>query len=339
MHTVALLALSCAAPGAAHLDATLTYTARMDADTLCDVEIRLSGAPFEGECADCAWAFQLTPAVVSDESREDCLARTSYSLFGRSEVPLVLAAYDLYSEAYTYYVDYEQSSYDGYDGYYKTVYFDVPGALVAFYDEPYRVKDLLAPTAHASTTFSDTSVDWQLDESGESSFLDEPWGALCPTLAQPSDLSGPVEGYVNEATFECTGALAADVWQVDGTAGDDWEFEAELANPDEFVIAELMVADAHGCWIVPGFDTRLADCTYDSHLCSGAGVHLTSDGPVSVLVSFGCADQDPDVDYHLLVRGPDGPAEARRVAEHVSDSVVSYADVAQSVRMSGPITR
>lgn len=333
-----LLLLASCGESPAGLTGNLTYTAEMDGALLCDLELAFTGVPFEGPCVDCDWAFTLAPEVVSDASVEDCLHRAEYTLFGRSGVPVVLAAYASYEEHYAKYIEYETSSYDGYDGYYAYYYYDVADVLTAFYDEPYQSTTVLGPGAYSSTSWSEAAVDWQVDVSGESTFVDEPWGAACPTSATAFDLADPVAGYVNEATFECTGAVVADVWQVDGKPGERWEFTAELANPDDIVISQLAVADAYGCWIQPPYSSRLAPCSYDSPLCSGVGVTLSSEGPVSVLVSYGCANGDPAVPYRLVVAGPDGPAHATRVAEHAATSATTWPDVTQRVRFSGTIT-
>lgn len=334
-----LFALSCGA-GSPTLEATLTYTARMDdggagGDLLCNLELSLSGTSWEGECADCMWAFELASTVALDTSTEECLARTAYSLYPRGDVPLILAGYEVYVQPYTYYSPDQEGDYYSYG---ETRYRDIPDALVAFYTETERLKFLLAPSDDGVTRFSKESVEWELETNGSSTFFEEPWGSSCQTLATAAELVGAVDGQVHEATYDCGGPDVADVWTVEGRVGEDWEFEVELANPDDgFAISQLFISDALGCWIVDEWQSSLADCTYDSHLCSGNAVHLSSDGPVTVLVSYGCADSDPDVPYHLLVRGPDGPAEATFVAAKATYERTQNLDVAQSVTLSGVI--
>jgi hypothetical protein len=196
---------------------SLTYRYEDDGDVVCDLDVDFTGARYAGPCADCDFAFTMSPTIAADRGTDACVPETFLS-FLPSDAAIVQVS------LFHYPVNAEYGLYDALmvgtaldhtaDGgdYEQGPFFDAAsgGGVLSFVDEDYA--------SYGTFTRTGDDVTWTWHRAGEavtSPFLEE-----CPAgfdvYATPA--SGAAGGTAMAEDLPCDGS-AVDGWTFDGTGG------------------------------------------------------------------------------------------------------------------------
>ena len=310
-----------------HLEGTILYALAIDDETVCDLEISLSGTPWVGVCPACDFAFTVDATLSDRTPTDDPLCEDRYLQTFEDlpdddfEGPPVLAFWSRYEPPDIPYTYYDPST-----GETVTEIVDggppVDNVLQAGWLSPradgtgardFRWHPLAAdgftPTGGTAVRVDDQvrwSVDW-LSTGMESA----PWTDWCaetgPTdgldvdpLWGPGEVSGEMA-----CIFDPTGSLEvhrADGWTFDAVAGDTIQVNIDLVSPDTAFMPWLWVNSPDGCTqFTPSYSVDTAPCLVAGHSCPSFTFTVDQTGPWEVIISNYPACAGDTAAYRLRV--------------------------------------
>jgi len=225
-------------------DGSVILQSTLGGEPLCDAEIALQGARFDGVCPDCDYAFAIEASVIADASAAECwldpllsfLADDVYSDLVLAHAPSfgVMEWYGMY-----YYGDALLTGY--------SVYGDGPYWWVNSHDN----------SSEGTYARSGDDIDWTWEYQA---FVDvDPHYDDCGDVAQSDADEGYPGATVETGEIPCDGT-SADVYRFTATAGQVVHLAVDTVADDTAFDPAMYVNGPDGCTLVEADDSF--DCTF-----------------------------------------------------------------------------